>query len=103
LSKSSWLGARADELVDGEELGPVHVLWWAEGFRRGRSSVSGEVTLGLRCREASRNPGKVGREAGLGQDGPEWPVHGGRARVASSGRRSSRFTGRTPVIERGRV
>jgi hypothetical protein len=26
----------------------------------------------------------------LGENGPEWPVHGGRAQVASSGRRRQR-------------
>jgi hypothetical protein len=34
---------------------------------------------------------EVGWTASLGEDGPEWPVHGGRAQVASSGRWSSRF------------
>jgi hypothetical protein len=68
------------------------VLRLVEGFWRGRSSVSGEVMLGLRAREASWDPGEVGRAAGLGEDGLEWPVHGGHSRVASSGRRSSHFT-----------
>jgi hypothetical protein len=71
-----------------------HVLRRAEGFRRGRSSVSGEIVLGRRAREASPDPGEVGRAVGLGEDGPEWPVHGGRTQVDSSGQRSSRFPGK---------
>jgi hypothetical protein len=41
------------------------------------------VVFGLRVREALWSSGEASRGVGLDGGGPEWPVHGGRARAAA--------------------
>jgi hypothetical protein len=62
------------------------VLRWAEGFRRGQFGVSGEVALGRRAREASRDSGEVGRAVGLGEGWLGQAGRGGQCLGDSGGR-----------------
>jgi hypothetical protein len=78
---SQWcLGCK--EFGNDSPCSSVHAQRRSAGVQRWRSSATGEVEFGLRAREALQGYREASHGAGSGGGGPEWPVHGGRARAA---------------------
>jgi hypothetical protein len=71
------------ELKSGSPCSSVHERGRSDGVRRWQSGASSEMVFGLRAREALQGSREASREAGFDGGGPEWPVHGGRARAAA--------------------
>jgi hypothetical protein len=65
----------------------------SDEVRRWQSGTSSKMVFGLRAREALRSSREAIQGVGLDGGGPEWPVHGGRARAAAG----TPFAGRTPA------
>jgi hypothetical protein len=74
---------RCKELKSGSPCNSVYARRRSDEVRRWQSGTSGEMVFGLRAREALRGHGNASRGVGLDGGGPEWPVHGGRARAAA--------------------
>jgi hypothetical protein len=74
------------EFDNGAAAYPVHVLRRADGFRRGQSSASCEVALGLGAREALRDSGEACQVVGASE--------GWLGRVGRGGRLSGGLGGR---------
>jgi hypothetical protein len=81
------------EFGNSSPCSSLHERWRSAGVRRWQSGASGEVAFGLRAREALRGSREASHGARLGGGGPEWPVHGGRARAANG----TPCSERTPV------
>jgi hypothetical protein len=70
------------EFVNGSPCSSVHAWRRSAGVWRWRSGASCEVAFGLRAREALQGSREASHGAVSSGGGPEWLVHGGRARAA---------------------
>ena len=70
------------ESKSGSPCSSVYARRWSDEVRRWQSGTSGEMVFGLRAWEALRGSREASLGVGLDGGGPEWPVHGGRARAA---------------------
>jgi hypothetical protein len=71
------------ELESGSPCSSVHARRRSDGFWGRHSGTSSKMVFDLRARKALRSSREARRGVGLDGGGPEWLVHGGRARAAT--------------------
>jgi hypothetical protein len=90
-AQSKWSGSftggqrcrGCKESKSGSPCSSVYARRLSDEVRRWQSGTSGEMVFGLRAREVLWGSGEARLGVGLDGGGPEWPVHGGRARAAT--------------------